>query len=153
MIWSAGPRLRHLALIVRSLDAAESAFRAVLGLAPSGRAVLAGERARVSFVPLPNSQVELLEPTDPQGPLSRFLATRGEGIHHLAFDVPDLESAMDRARKAGWRVIGDTPREGGRAPREGALGTRIAFVHPAGTHGVLIELVHRPAEQIGPELP
>lgn len=146
MSCSAGPRLRHLALIVRSLDAAESAFRAVLGLAPSGRATLAGEGARVSFVPVPNSQIELLEPTDPQGSLNRFLATRGEGIHHLAFDVPDLESAMIRARKAGWRLIGDTP-------RGGAHGTRIAFVHPAGTHGVLIELVRGPVEKIGPKLP
>ncbi len=136
---SAGPapvRLRHLALAVRNLDAAEPFYDRGLGLPPAGRAELPGEGIRVSFVPVGESQIELLEPLDPLGALGRFLAARGGGIHHLALEVPDLEAAMARARRAGLRLIDA-------APRPGAHGTRIAFVHPGATHGVLVELVSK----------
>ncbi len=131
-----GVRLRHLAVIVRSLDAAEPVFRDTLGLAPAGRAAIDTEGMRMSFVPVGGSQIELMEPVDPHSALGRFLITRGEGIHHIALEVADLRAAMERARKAGLRLI-DT------APRVGAHGTRVAFIHPAGAHGVLIELVQR----------
>jgi methylmalonyl-CoA/ethylmalonyl-CoA epimerase len=75
-----------------------------------------------------------MEPLDPGGALGRFLAARGEGIHHLAFAVPDITAALTRARAAGLRVVDEDP-------RPGAGGTRVAFLHPSGTHGVLIELV------------
>ncbi len=129
-------RLRHLAVIVSSLDAAEPVFRDILGLAPAGRAAVDSEGMRVSFVPVGDSQIELLEPVDPRSALGRYLRTRGEGIHHIALEVAELRAAMERARKAGLRLI-DT------SPRVGAHGTRVAFIHPAGAHGVLIELVQR----------
>lgn len=135
-------RLRHLALIVRSLDAAEPLYRERLGLTPSGRAAKAGEGIRVSFVPVGNSQIELLEPADPGSALGRFLSARGEGIHHLALEVPDLRAAMQRALKAGLRLIDAVP-------RPGAHGTQVAFVHPSSTHGLLVELVQPP--DLGPD--
>lgn len=134
-----GARLRHLALVVRDLDAAEPFYASRLGLPPGGRAELSSEDVRVSFVPVGPSQIELLEPLDSEGTIGRWLATRGEGIHHLALEVPDLEAAMARARDAGLRLIDATP-------RPGAHGTRIAFVHPDSIYGVLVELVQCPAK-------
>jgi methylmalonyl-CoA/ethylmalonyl-CoA epimerase len=130
-------RLRHLALIVRSLDVSEPVYRDMLGLAPSGRAAIEREGVHVSFVPVGHSQIELLEPVDPQSSPGRFLSTRGEGIHHIALEVSDLRAAIGRAVKAGFRVIDATP-------RTGAQGTRVVFIHPTSAHGVLIELVQPP---------
>ncbi len=144
MTVSPGVRLRHLALIVRNLDAAESVCAGKLGLVPSGRTTLDGEGIRVSFVPVGQSQIELLEPLDLQSPLGRFLASRGEGIHHLALEVPDLPAGMARAREAGLRLIDASP-------RVGAHGTLIAFIHPAGTNGILVELVQRPPGHVVPD--
>lgn len=90
----------------------------------------------MAFIPVGEADLELLEPLDPGAALARFLAARGEGIHHLAFEVPDLDAALVRIRKAGLEVVGE-------APRPGAHGTRIAFLHPKDTHGVLMELVER----------
>ncbi len=138
-----GVRLRHVALIVRSLDTAERVCRNTLGLAPSGRAAIDREGIRVSFVPVGASQIELMEPAEPHNALGRFLATRGEGIHHIALEVADLRAAMDRARKAGLRLIDASP-------RLGAHRTQVVFIHPASTHGALIELVEPAA---APDVP
>jgi len=141
---SPGVRLRHLALIVRNLDAAESLYAGKLGLIPSGRTTLDGESIRVSFVAVGESHIELLEPLDPQSALGRFLASRGEGIHHLALEIPDLPAGMTRAREAGLRLIDASP-------RAGAHGTLIAFIHPASTNGILVELVQRPPGHVVPD--
>ncbi len=133
---SPGARLAHLAVIVRDLDAGEAACSRCLGLPSSGREDLPGEGVRVSFIPVGTARVELLEPADPHGALGKFLAARGPGVHHLALEVQDLAAAMARARAAGLRLIDP-------APRTGAHGTRVAFIHPACTHGVLVELVER----------
>lgn len=127
-------RLEHVALIVRRLDAAAQAFRRLLGRVPAGRDVLADEGVRVAFVDIGGARIELMEPLDSGGALGRFLAARGEGIHHLAFVVPDITAALARARAAGLRVVDADP-------RPGAGGTRVAFLHPSTTHGVLVELV------------
>lgn len=129
-----GVRLRHLALVVRSLDTAELLYARTLGLPSAGRAELSGEGVRASFVPVGGSQIELLEPLGPQGAIGRFLSLRGEAIHHLALEVTDLEEALARARRAGLRLVDAMP-------RPGAHGTRIAFVHPGSTCGVLVEFV------------
>jgi methylmalonyl-CoA/ethylmalonyl-CoA epimerase len=128
-------RLAHLGVIVHRIDAALSLY-ARLGLAEAGRMVFPQERIRIAFIPVEGARIELMEPLEAAGPLGRFLAGRGEGIHHLAFEVPDLEAAMARVRDAGGRLIDETP-------RQGSEGTRVAFVHPASTHGVLTELVER----------
>lgn len=127
-------RVRHLAVIVRSLDAVERLYADRLGLATSGREVVPTEGVRVSFVPVGGCRIELLEPLHGEGALGRFLEARGPGVHHVAFEVGDLDVALARARRAGLRVVEP-------APRPGAAGTRVAFVHPSSTHGVLVELV------------
>lgn len=130
------PRLAHVAVIVRSLEEGTDTFGRRLGLSPAGREVLPEQGAGVSLFQAGSGQVELLEPLDPGSSLGRFLAARGEGVHHLAFEVPDLAAALERARAAGLRLIDEQP-------RGGAHGTRIAFLHPSGTNAVLVELVQR----------
>ena len=129
-------RLAHLGVIVHRLDTAQP-FYARLGLSPARRESLDRERVRVTFLPVANAEIELLEPAGPEGPLSRFLAARGEGIHHIAFEVDDIERALAIAVASGMRAIDQVP-------RPGAHGTRVAFLHPGSAHGILLELVERP---------
>ena len=129
-------RLAHLGLIVRRIETALSLYRR-LGLRETGPETLSQENVRVAFVDVPDARIELLEPLTPTGPLDRFLVRRGEGIHHLAFEVPDVAEAMARARVAGLRLLDESP-------RAGADGAMVAFIHPGSAHGVLIELVERP---------
>ncbi|HEV2356321.1 MAG TPA: VOC family protein [bacterium] len=128
------PQLAHVALIVRSLDAPASLPVSALDLAPRERTALPGEGVTVSFITMGAACVELIQPVGPPGPLLRFLNARGEGIHHVALRVVDIEAAIARAAGAGIRVSGE-------APRPGAHGARVAFLHPASLHGVLVELV------------
>jgi methylmalonyl-CoA epimerase len=135
--WSAEPAvfLVHIGVIVRRIDAAGPLY-ARLGLPETGRVTFPQERIRLAFIPVEGARIELMEPLEAAGPLHRFLATRGEGIHHLAFEVPDLEAALAGVREAGGRLIDGIP-------RRGSEDTRVAFIHPASAHGVLIELVER----------
>ena len=145
--WSAEPpiRLAHIGVLVHSIDDAVSLY-ARLGLSETGRTTFHQEGIRIAFIPVEGAQIELMETLEPAGPLHRFLARRGEGIHHLAIEVPDLEAALARARAAGARLIDETS-------RRGSEGTRVAFIHPASTHGVLIELVEKPTGQAAPDTP
>lgn len=127
-------RLAHVALIVRNVEASARVFGGLLGLVPTGREALAREGVRIAFVRVGGARIELMEPLDPGGALARFLAARGEGIHHLAFVVPDVKAALARARAAGLRPIDEVA-------RPGARGARVAFLHPSSTHGVLVELM------------
>ena len=129
-------RLAHIGIIVQRVDAACSLY-ARLGLQETGRMAFPQENIRIAFIPVEGARIELMETLEPAGPLHRFLADRGEGIHHLAFEVPNLEAALARVREAGGRLVDETP-------RRGSEGTRVAFIHPTSTHGVLIELVERP---------
>ena len=129
-------RLAHLGVIVRRIDEAASLYRR-LGLQECGRETFAQENIQMVFFRIGDARVELMEPTAPTGPLHRFLATRGEGIHHLALEVPDIARAIADARGAGLRLIDESP-------RPGAHGTRVAFIHPSSTHGVLVELIESP---------
>lgn len=135
-------RLAHIGVIVRGIDTALAPYTR-LGLAETGRMTFPQECIRLAFIPIAGARIgegariELMETLDPTGPLHRFLGARGEGIHHLAFQVSDIEAAMARVRDAGGRLIDETP-------RQGSEGTRVAFIHPMSTHGVLIELVEQP---------
>jgi methylmalonyl-CoA epimerase len=131
--------LAHIGVIVGRVDAA-CALYVRLGLAETRRITFPQENIRIAFIPVEGARIELMEPIEPTGPLHRFLTGRGEGIHHLAFDVPNLQTAMARVRQAGGRLIDETP-------REGSEGTKVAFIHPSSAHGVLIELVERPRGQ------
>jgi methylmalonyl-CoA/ethylmalonyl-CoA epimerase len=127
------PRVRvsHVGIAVPSIDAALPFYRDVLGLEP-GRPETA-DGATIVGLTLGDVQVELLEPRDAAGPVAKFLAKRGPGIHHVCYRVPDLDRALERCRAAGYRLIDDVP-------RRGAGGRRIAFVHPKATGGILLEL-------------
>jgi methylmalonyl-CoA epimerase len=128
-------RLAHIGILVHHLAAVASLYQR-LGLPEIGRETFDQENIRIAFVPIEEIRIELMEPLVAAGSLDRFLATRGEGIHHLAFEVPDIERALARARSAGARLIDESP-------RRGAHGTRVAFIHPSSAHGVLIELIER----------
>jgi LAO/AO transport system kinase len=134
---SPGAAIDHIGVAVRDLAAAARVYERVLGLPASEPETLPADRVTAAFVPVGAMRIELLEPTDADGPVARFLARRGEGVHHIAVAVPDLEAALARARDAGVSAVDESP-------RPGAHGRRIAFLHPRDTHGVLIELVERP---------
>jgi methylmalonyl-CoA/ethylmalonyl-CoA epimerase len=124
-------RVAHVGVAVPSIDAALAFYRDILGLEPGPSESADG--ATVVGVRLGDVQIELLEPRDADGPVAKFLAKRGAGIHHLCFRVPDLDRALERCRAAGYRLIDDVP-------RPGADGRRVAFVHPKATAGILLEL-------------
>jgi methylmalonyl-CoA/ethylmalonyl-CoA epimerase len=127
------PALHHVALVVADLDAAVERYRA-LGFTGGERVVIPEQAVDVATFAAGPGWIELIHPTDPDGPIARFLAKRGEGFHHVAYAVPDIERALAALASAGLRLI-DT------APRVGAHGWRIAFIHPESCGGVLTELV------------
>jgi methylmalonyl-CoA/ethylmalonyl-CoA epimerase len=124
-------RVAHVGIAVRSIDAALAFYRDVLGLTPDAPETADG--ATIVGLTLGDVQIELLEPRDPDGPVARFLAKRGPGIHHVCYRVPNLDRALERCRAAGYQLIDQVP-------RRGAHGRRIAFLHPQATAGVLLEL-------------
>ena len=125
------PRIAHVGIAVSDLDAALAFYRDVLGLVPHPPETADG--ADIVSLPFGDAEVELLASTDPSSPISRFLARRGPGIHHICYRVPDLDAALAACRAAGYRLVDETP-------RRGAGGRRIAFVHPKATAGILLEL-------------
>lgn len=126
-------RLDHIGIAVKDLEEAIRSWEGGLGLAADHRETVEEQAVRTAFLPVGETQVELLESVTPDGPIGRFIARRGEGIHHLCFLVDDLEAALAACRRAGMTLIDETP-------RPGAHDRRVAFVHPKSTHGVLIEL-------------
>ena len=105
-----------------------------MGLKITGYEDVDDQGVRVAMLDIGESRIELLEPTRPDSPVEKFMSKRGEGIHHIAVRVDNIEQALERLKTAGVRLIDETP-------KRGAHNTRIAFIHPASTHGVLIELV------------
>ena len=126
-----GARLAHVGIAVKDLEEASRFYRDILGVTPHAPQVADG--ATIVGLTLGDSEVELLTAADAESPIGKFLATRGPGIHHLCFRVPDLEAALERCRQAGYRLIDQSP-------RPGADGRRVAFVHPKATAGILLEL-------------
>lgn len=126
-------RLEHVAIAVPDLEAAVQVYTAVLGRAAAGREEVESEGVRVAFFELDGPRLELLEPTGADTTIGRFLERHGPGLHHLAIEVPEIEAAIERCRAAGLETVGE-------APRKGAGGRKVAFLHPGGTGGVLLEL-------------
>ncbi|NIR44058.1 MAG: methylmalonyl-CoA epimerase [Gemmatimonadetes bacterium] len=132
-------RLEHVAIAVPDLEAAVQVYSTILGRAVAGREHVESEGVRVAFFELDGPRLELLEPTGPDTPIGRFLERRGPGLHHIALEVPDIEGAIERCRAAGLETVGE-------APRTGAGRRKVAFLHPGGTGGVLLELSQRADE-------
>lgn len=126
-----GTRIAHVGLAVRALDEMLPLYRDILGMpeVPLDDA----DGASIAGLAAGESLVELLEPADETSPIAKYLAKRGPGIHHICFSVDDLDGTLERCRTAGLRLIDQSP-------RIGAEGKRIAFLHPASTGGVLVEL-------------
>lgn len=129
-------KIDHLGVAVRALDEALAVYTRALGLELKHIEVMEEQKIKVAFLPVGESFIELLEPTDPDGPVGKYIATRGEGMHHLALRVDDIEQALERARAAGLHLVDEVP-------RTGAGGAKIAFIHPRSTHGLLIELCQK----------
>ncbi|HLE77053.1 MAG TPA: methylmalonyl-CoA epimerase [bacterium] len=129
--------LDHVGVAVWELSTAVELYAHTFGAAVSERYDLPDDHVRVAFLDAGGALIELLQPLGEQGPVFRFLQRRGEGLHHLAFLVPDIARALEQARAAGQRLIDEHP-------RSGAGGRLVAFVHPAAARGVLIELVQAP---------
>ena len=125
--------LHHVGIVVADLDAAVTRYTA-LGFAPAGQEVIAEQDVAVAAFHASPGYVELISPLDAEGAIARFLAKRGDGMHHAAYRVPDIAATLDRLDAAGVRLID-------RVPRVGLHGWRVAFIHPEACAGVLTELV------------
>ncbi|HEY8081385.1 MAG TPA: methylmalonyl-CoA epimerase [Acidimicrobiales bacterium] len=124
----------HVAIAVRDLEAAVTWYADVLGATVEHREVVASDGVEEALVRVADSYVQLLTPTRDDSPVAKFLATRGEGLHHVAYRVADCAVALEAVKASGARVVDQVPRPGSR-------GTTVAFVHPAASFGTLIELV------------
>ena len=126
-------KINHIGIAVNSLDETVPFYQNTLGMAFQGTEEVAEQKVRVAFLQVGESKIELLEPTAPDSPVAGFLQKNGQGIHHIAYEVADIEAAIAGMVADGARMIDATP-------RCGAHGARIAFVHPKSSHGVLTEL-------------
>lgn len=126
-------RINHIGIAVKSLAESLPFYRDHLGMAFAGIEEVAEQKVRVAMLVVGESKIELLEPTSEDSPVARFLEKNGPGIHHLAYEVEDIEAAIAKLVADGARMIDEKP-------RAGAHGTRIAFVHPKSSNGVLTEL-------------
>ncbi len=130
-------RLDHIAIAVPDLEAAIARFVEDLGIELGGREDVPTESTTTVFLPIKGTQIELIHPMDGQGPVAAYLEKRGGGLHHLCFETDDIDGDMQRLKEKGYRFLSD-------APKPGAHGTRVAFIHPKSAGGVLIELAEHP---------
>lgn len=134
--------LDHVGIAVRDLESAIAAYGDKYGVEPLHREVVESQGVEEALLPIGGSFVQLLQPVDSNSPVARFLEKRGEGLHHVAYAVLDIDAALAHLRTGGAKLIDETPRVGGR-------GARIAFVHPADLAGTLMELVEPRLDQDG----
>ena len=127
-------KINHLGIATRRIDEALKFWEDALSLENVHTEVVEDQKVRVAMLPIGESRIELLEPISDDSPISKFLEKRGGGIHHIAVEVEDIEASLARLKEMGMRLIDETP-------RFGAEGCLVAFVHPASTNGVLLELV------------
>lgn len=126
----------HIGVAVKSIEEAKRTYQDILGLDITEVEEVPEQKVKVAFIPVGGSEVELLESTSPDGPVAKFIESRGEGVQHIAFRVDNIDSALQELKDKGIRLIDQ-------APRKGAGGAKIAFIHPKETGGVLIELSER----------
>ena len=129
-------KIDHIGIASKSIDQVAPFWNAILGLPMAGRETVEEQKATTAFLPVGESELEILESTSPDGALAKFIETRGEGIQHIALRVDNLEEALRELKAKGVRLIDEKP-------RRGAGGAKIAFIHPKSTNGVLLELSER----------
>ncbi len=127
-------KINHLGIATKNIDEALKFWRDALGLENVHSETVADQKVRVAMLPIGETNIELLEPTSPDSPISKFLEKRGGGIHHIAVEVEDIHQTLAQLKTAGAKLIDETP-------RVGADNCLIAFVHPQSSNGVLLELV------------
>lgn len=127
-------KIEHVALAVSNLDEAIALYRDLWGLELEHRETVEDQGVEEAMFSLGDSYIQLLAPLSPDTTVGKFIERRGEGLHHIAYEVDNIVSALAKLKEAGSKLIDETPRAGSR-------GTRVAFVHPAGNRGVLVELV------------
>jgi len=133
------PKINHIAIVVEDLEKALELYRDVIGLPLAHIGEEAAEQVRVAFLPTANGDIELVEPTSPESGVAKFLANRGEGLHHICLEVEDMETMVDLMSTRGLKVLGE--------PRVNKRGDKYIFVHPKSAFGVLLELYERPLER------
>jgi methylmalonyl-CoA epimerase len=126
-------RISHIGIAVKDADAALKLYQEVLGLEPSSIETVESQKVKTVHIPIGDSSIELLESTSPNGVVAKFIEKRGEGIHHIAIEVDDIQATLAQMKSAGFQLIDETP-------RMGAGNMLIAFIHPRSTSGVLLEL-------------
>ncbi|MBI4495379.1 MAG: methylmalonyl-CoA epimerase [Deltaproteobacteria bacterium] len=129
-------KIDHIGIAARSIDDVTPFWSSILGLRIAGRETVEEQKVTTAFLPVGESELEILESTSPEGATAKFIASRGEGIQHIALQVENIEEALRELKAQGVRLIDERP-------RLGAGGAKIAFIHPKSTNGVLLELCER----------
>ena len=130
-------RLDHIAIAVTDIEKAIVRFLDDFGLDYKGRESVLSAQTETAFFPIPGTQIELIHPLDGMGPVKKHLEKRGPGLHHICFETDNIEEDFERLREKGYRFLSD-------APQPGAHNTRVLFIHPKSTGGILIELAEHP---------
>jgi len=126
-------KISHIGIAVKNIEEARKLYEEVFGLKVGDIETSEEQKVKIAFIPIGDTRIELLEATDPQSPIAKFIESRGEGVHHIAFETDNIEAELLRFKEKGLRLIDEKP-------RPGAHGTKIAFIHPKSTLGVLFEL-------------
>jgi methylmalonyl-CoA epimerase len=126
-------KISHVGIAVANMNESLKLYTEILGLKVAGIEIVEEQKVKSAMIPIGESRIELMESTDPEGPIGKFITKRGEGIHHISLEVDDIEKMLAKLSGAGLELID-------KKPRLGANGNKIAFVHPKSVHGVLLEL-------------
>ncbi|WP_298547450.1 methylmalonyl-CoA epimerase [uncultured Aquimarina sp.] len=126
-------KIEHIGIAVKDIDQANTLYEQLLGVAPYKQEIVESEAVITSFFKVGENKIELVASTKEDGPIGKFISKKGEGIHHIAFDVDNIEQELKRLEKEGFQLINKTP-------KKGADNKLVAFVHPKTTNGVLVEL-------------
>mgnify|MGYP000061583605 CR=1 FL=1 len=129
-------KVDHIGIAVSNLEEALKFYEGILGMKLQGTEIVEEQKVKVAFLPIGDTEIELLESTDKEGPIAKFIEKKGEGIQHIAYRVDDIEKELEELKQKGIRLIDEKP-------RYGAGGAKIAFLHPKSTNGVLVELCQR----------
>ncbi len=132
--------IEHIGIAVENLEESIAYYENVLGLTCYAIEEVADQKVKTAFFQVGQTKLELLESTDPEGPIGKFIAKKGQGVHHVAFAVKGIEQRLAEVAEKGVRLIDETP-------RPGAEGLNIAFLHPKSTHGVLTEFCEKPTNE------